>query len=61
LLAPIPESKRSAVKAVLAEDPRPSYQDDPEREYYMEFAGYEIGFKVAETKLTVTEVNQKNK
>jgi len=61
LLALIPETKRSAVKAVLAEDPRPSYQDDPEREYYMEFAGYEIGFKVTGNYLTVTEVKQKNK
>ena len=42
LLAQIPESKRTAVKAVLAEDPRPSYQDDPTREYFMEFSGFEM-------------------
>ena len=27
-------------------DPRPSYHDDPEREYGMSFAGYNVRFKV---------------
>jgi hypothetical protein len=37
-------------------DPRPSYHDDPEREYGMSFAGYNIRFKVSGGILTVTDV-----
>lgn len=32
---------------ILAQDPRPSYQDDPERIYGFPFDGYEIKFKVS--------------
>ena len=42
--------------AVLAADPRPSYQNDPERIYGMRFAEYEIKFNVCDKKLSVTEV-----
>ena len=44
------------VAGLLAEDPRPSYQDDPERTYGMEFGGMDIRFRVAEGVLSVTEV-----
>ena len=46
LLEVISEDKREALKAVLAHDPRPSYQNDPKRIYGMEFAGYEVKFRV---------------
>lgn len=52
------EGKREALKAVLAADPRPSYQSDPEREYGMRFAEYEVKFKVEGKRLTVTEVEK---
>ena len=39
-------------------DPRPSYHDDPEREYGMSFAGYNIRFTVSEDILTVRSVTQ---
>ncbi len=42
----LPEDKLDALIAVLEEDPRPSYQDDPEREYGFRFAEYEVLFKV---------------
>ena len=48
--------KRESLKAVLAHDPRPSYQDDPERVYGMEFAGYEIKFMVENGILRVTDI-----
>ena len=35
-----------ALKAVLREDPRPAYQDDPERVYAFEFGGWHIEFRV---------------
>ena len=40
----------------LAEDPRPSYQDEPERIYGMAFGGYEIKFRVEQDILTVLSV-----
>ena len=56
LLARVPEDKRAALLAVLAQDPRPQYQDDPERVYGMAFAGLEVKFRVAGERLTVTEI-----
>lgn len=53
-LSRIPEGKRQALRACLAEDPRPSYQDNPERIYHMNFAGFEIHFRVRGQKLEVT-------
>ncbi len=45
---------------ILAEDPRPSYQDDSERVYGFEFDGYEIGFCVDGQTLTVKRINKTN-
>ena len=52
----IPAEKLEAVRGVLAQDPRPSYQDDPERVYGMRFGGLEIKFKVDGENLTVCGV-----
>ncbi len=56
LLAKVPADRQKALSAVLAHDPRPSYQDDPERVYGMEFAGVDVRFKVQDKILTVCEV-----
>ena len=56
LLDCVPEGKRAALLAVLAQDPRPQYQDDPNRVYGMAFAGLEVKFQVAGERLTVTEI-----
>ena len=56
LLAPLPEDVRHRLLAVLAHDPRPTYQNDPERVYGMDFAGYDVRFTVAEGILTVMEI-----
>ena len=53
---PVPADKRAALLAVLAQDPRPQYQDDPERVYGMAFAGLEIKFQVAGDRLAVIEI-----
>ncbi len=55
----IPEKHRQAVMDILAQDPRPSYQRDPERLYGMEYAGMEIRFSVDGDILTVREVSAK--
>ena len=57
LLEAVPEDKRAGLLAVLAQDPRPRYQDDPERVYGMSFAGLEVKFRVAGDRLTVTEIS----
>ena len=57
LLARVPEGKREALIAVLAQDPRPAYQDDPERVYTMSFGGVEVSFYVEGERLTVVNVS----
>ena len=56
LLARLPENKREDLLAVLAEDPRPAYQEDPVRIYGFPFAGFEIKFSVLDGELTVTDI-----
>lgn len=56
LLEKIPSDKRGVLVKVLAGDPRPSYQNDPERVYGFVFAGFEVKFTVSDKKLTVIDV-----
>lgn len=56
LIKTIPPEKQAALKAVLAQDPRPGYQDIPERIYGIEFAGFNVRFKVEGSLLTVIEI-----
>lgn len=58
LLGVVPEEKREALMGVLAQDPRPSYQDDRERVYGMAFAGLEVRFTVMEGRLEVKDIFQ---
>lgn len=53
LLRIIPEDKRDVLVECLADDPRPSYQNDPQRIYSMRFAGADVHFKVDGNVLTV--------
>ena len=59
LLDKIPQKKQAAIIAVLAQDPRPAYQDEPERIYGVEFAGFDVRFTVADGKLKVVDVVEK--
>ncbi len=56
LLERLPAGKQAAAAALLAQDIRPGYADDPERIYGTEFAGADIRFTVSGDTLTVTEV-----
>lgn len=58
LLGRVPTEKQTELLGVLRGDPRPSYQDDPQREYGFSFADFEIGFKVDGKKLTVTRIEK---
>lgn len=52
----LPADKRAALAAVLAQDPRPRYQDDPERLYGLDFAGFNVRFRVADGAVFVVDV-----
>ena len=42
---------------ILAQDPRPQYQDDPERIYGLQFGDRNVRFKVADGVLTVVQID----
>ena len=56
LLGKVRECDREAVKALLAQDPRPGYQNDPERVYGMTYGMYNIRFRVHDGTLYVIDV-----
>lgn len=59
LLERIEENKRDALFAVLENDPRPSYQNDPERVYGMGFGRHNVKFRVNQGVLTVCGVEER--
>lgn len=58
LLSQVPERLREPVREILAQDPRPSYQHDPDRLYGAAFGGWDFRFRVRDGVLTVVEVEQ---
>ena len=59
LEALVPPEKRQALRGVLANDPRPRYQNDPERVYGLQFAGQNVKFTVDGDRLTVKDVGKR--
>ncbi len=58
LLGRVQPDRRAALREVLAQDPRPAYQRDSQREYGFGFAGLEVRFAVRDGVLTVTDVQR---
>ena len=58
LLERIDEDKRDVVMELLSQDPRPSYQNDPERVYGMVYGAWNVKFTVSEGTLTVIAVEE---
>ena len=56
LLERIPAQRREALRGVLAQDPRPRYQEDPQRVYGFGFAGLEVRFRVEDGRAIVEEI-----
>ena len=52
----LPAGKTEALKRVLSMDPRPGYQDDPERIYGFPFAGVEVKFRVEDRTAIVVSI-----
>ena len=53
LLERLSPEDRLALPGVLEQDPRPSYQDAPDRVYGMAFGSWEVKFSVQGKRLTV--------
>lgn len=58
LLAGLEAQQRAGLMGVLACDPRPRYQEDPERVYGLAFAGKNVKFTVRDQVLTVLAVEE---
>lgn len=58
LLSSLPPDKREALIGVLANDPRPRYQKDPERVYALDFAGFTVRFRVEGNAVKAEEIAQ---
>ena len=58
LLCEIPEEKREALVSCIADDPRPSYQEDPDREYTMVYGDHEVDFHISCGVATVYRVRR---
>ncbi len=56
LMRRIPMDRRDAITDILSQDPRPSYQHDPERIYGMKYADMEIKFSVDGNILNVKDI-----
>ncbi len=54
----IPDPDVRLIRGVLAEDPRPAYQRDPERLYSFECGGYHISFRVEEKRLILCDLKK---
>ena len=59
LLAAVPPEQRQGLLSVLANDPRPRYQDDPQRVYGMAYGGGNVRFRVEGDVLTVLGVEER--
>ena len=57
----IPPKEQEGLLGVLAQDPRPPYQQDPQRVYGMRFGELEVKFSVSGGVLTVCQVERKEK
>ena len=53
-----PKEKVNALTECIADDPRPSYQNDGLREYGIAFAGYNIKFTVSDGVATVFSIEK---
>ena len=54
----LPKNKLAALKEILQLDPRPGYDDSPEKLYGLSFAGYNIKFSVKNDVLCVSDIEK---
>ena len=54
----LPDDIRRDVEYILSQDPRPGYQDDPDREYKLDYAGWNVTFTVQNGAVIVKNVQK---
>ena len=55
----IPEEDLYTIKKLLAQDPRPRYQDDPERVYGMSYGEWEVKFTAGDGVIMVKSIKNR--
>lgn len=50
---PIEDREKADIEYILRQDPRPGYQDNPERVYKMDYAGLRVSFRVQDSQVFV--------
>lgn len=56
LLSLIPDEKQAGIIGILKHDPRPAYQDSPDRVYGVRYLDFDVHFKVKDNILTVINI-----
>lgn len=56
LLQVLTADEAAQLQQVLSLDPRPRYQDDPEKEYGMEFMGHNVRFRIVDNECIITKI-----
>ena len=54
----VPESVWRDIEYILSQDPRPGYQDDPAREYKLDYMGWTVTFVVEGAKVIVRKIEK---
>ena len=54
----LPANTKHAISYILAQDPRPGYQDDPDREYKMDYAGLNVTFQVQKGTVLIKNIEK---
>jgi tRNA-Thr(GGU) m(6)t(6)A37 methyltransferase TsaA len=57
----VPEETMRDIIYILRQDPRPAYQDDPDREYKMDYAGWNVTFCVTDRTAVIKKVQKMQK
>ncbi len=52
------DEKKELISKVLSQDPRPQYQNEPERVYKMRFAEYDVSFTIKDDTVTVIGITE---
>jgi len=55
------EKMLNEIREILSQDPRPAYQDDPERIYKLDYADYKVSFKVNKGKIYVLNITKSDR
>ena len=56
--ASLDDAVKRDLEYILSQDPRPAYQEDPEREYKLDYSGYNVTFVVEGRKVIVKKIEK---